>query len=270
MDGDLDLREAFDRGFGPEPPHRHVAERVAAGHRAVRRRRAVGTVLTVAVATVVGLGAVAVLNDRPAGPGSVADDPTSSPTSDEWTGDLPAQYTEDGLLEVRPGATVKQRIDEPLGDPTAGQRSVALAVDYRRKTTWMLLVWRRPTDGVRGSTAISATPTGVPFEDWVAGVVDPQDGYLGFAPDGSLVPTRPGVRILEQRHPIELKDFALNNEPTGAALLQGLDGKRWYAVARELDGVVDIIPVPFGTGGEDLDAFLDYARQMYGGGVGLR
>src|SRR5215207_6176626 len=61
VDMDMDLREAFDQGFGPEPVHRPVSERVEAGRRAIRRRRVAGAVVTVATAAVVGLGAVAVL-----------------------------------------------------------------------------------------------------------------------------------------------------------------------------------------------------------------
>jgi len=73
---DVDLREALTQGFGAEPPHRPVADRVEAGHRAVRRRRLVGTALTVAVATVVGLGAVALLGQGSGGDLQLASDET--------------------------------------------------------------------------------------------------------------------------------------------------------------------------------------------------
>ena len=41
---------------------------------------------------------------------------------------------------------------------------------------------------------------------------------------------------------------------------------------RSFSGVedVDVIAVPFKTGGPDLDAFVEYARQRYASGEGLR
>jgi hypothetical protein len=115
---------------------------------------------------------------------------------------------------------------------------------YEGTETWLLLGWKIPSNDVPDLTVVSASPTDVPLEGWVAGIADPQDGYLRFAPDGSLSSTSPGVRILEQRHPVELKDFVLNGEPTAAALIEGLDGKKWYVVVRDIDGV-EIIAVPF-------------------------
>src|SRR5262245_19970217 len=187
---DVDLRDALEAGFGPEPSHRPTASRLEAGHRAVRRRRWVGAVGTVAAATVVGFAAVAVVGDDGSRPTHVATDPTPTNT--------PAETT---------------------------------------------------------------TPSATPEEDDSA-------GYIGFAPDGSLVSSH-GVQILDQRHPVELKDFTFGDEPSGAALRQGPQGKKWYVLVRDIDGI-EVIAVPFRTGGPDLDAFLEYATQKYASGVGLR
>ena len=46
-------------------------------------------------------------------------------------------------------------------------------------------------------------------------------------------------------------------------------GKKWYVVVRDSGGL-DVIATPFRTGGPDLDAFLDYAREKYASGEGLR
>ena len=131
---DVELREALTQGFGPEPDHRPLADRLEAGHRAVRRRRIAGAVVTVAVATVVGIGAVAVLGGGDAA-SQVATDPTSDPTVETaagWDEGELARYDAEGNLEVRPGATVLDRIDSPY-PPSAGMdRSVALDLELRR------------------------------------------------------------------------------------------------------------------------------------------
>jgi hypothetical protein len=266
---DLDLREAFDQGFGPEPPHRPVSDRIEGGQRAVRRRRLVGSVLTVAVAAVLGLSATSLLDDGPDRTTQVADDPTVAPGADSWPAEEPARYTDDGTLEIRPAATVLQRLDDPLGDPTADHRSVALALEYQGTETWLILGWQTEADDSTSTSVTAVSPTGGTFADWVDATAEPPRSYLSFAADGSLVAGL-GVTIVEQRHPVHLENFVLNGEPTAAALLRGPDGKKWYVVARLLDGEVDSIAVPFRMGGPDLDAFLAYAREKYGEGVGLR
>src|SRR5690242_16009717 len=113
---DLDLREAFDRGFGPEPPHRSISERIEAGHRAARRRRLVGTVVTAAAVAAIGLvAAIVIAGDSSQGDAHVATDPsTSAPTttpttapttaaptqSARWPGDELARYTPDGAVQL--------------------------------------------------------------------------------------------------------------------------------------------------------------------------
>ncbi|MEO6512382.1 MAG: hypothetical protein ABIO16_15400, partial [Nocardioides sp.] len=263
------LRDAFHQGFGPEPPHRPVSDRVEAGHRAVRRRRLTGTVLTVAVATAVGLGSLAVLDGRATSP-DVAADPTTSatPTSTPWDADVPARYAEDGTLEIQPGATVVQRIDDPVGDPSADHHSVALSLQAADGPVWLILDWRRVTDGPPVLGVVPGAPTDGLFADWVSDVITPGRHYLAFAEDGRLVSV-PGVTILDQRHPIDLKDFTLGGEPSAAALVQDLTGERWYVVARLVDGGVDIFRVSLQEGGPDLDAFLLYATRRYASGEGL-
>src|SRR6185503_16396083 len=107
------------QGFGPEPAHRPVTDRIAAGHRAVRRRGIVGVVVTGLVASVVGLGAVAVLGDGGDTPARVATDPTVEPTAEpaaHWDDGELARFDAGGHVEIRPGATVLDRVDEPYGN----------------------------------------------------------------------------------------------------------------------------------------------------------
>jgi hypothetical protein len=276
---DVELREALTQGFGPEPAHRPVSDRVEAGHRAVRRRRIAGAVVTVAVASIVGIGSVALLGGDGDAGSQVATDPTPDPTAEpttepaaEWGEGELARYDNEGDLVVRPGVTVLDRVDEPYGDATDYQHSVALALEFQGTQSWLIMEWDTDPDGASSSSSgAGAAPQG-DFQDWVAQNVAANDdnsaGYVEFADDGSLVSSH-GVQILDQRHPVQLKNFVLAGEPSAAALLQGPDGKKWYVVVRDSGGL-DVIATPFRTGGPDLDAFLDYAREKYASGEGLR
>lgn len=269
---DTDLREALSQGFGPEPPHRAVADRLEAGHRAVRRRRIAAAVVTVAVAGVVGVGAVAVLGEGGDAPSHVATDPASS-----WDPDVLARYTTDGEVEVRPGVTVLQRIDAPLPAPGGAEhRSVALAVEADGTEHWLLLEWDGP--GFSATSAFHPDGAFATLQDWVDDQValqtDPADHgnaeYVSFADDGSLVTTH-GVQVLDQRHPVDLENFVEKaTDRTAAALLQGPDGKKWYVLVREVYDEIDTQVVPFKVGGPDLGAFLRFATRAFASGEGLR
>jgi hypothetical protein len=280
---DVELREALNHGFGPEPLHRPLADRLEAGHRAVRRRRAAGSVVAVAAAAVVGIGASLLAGGSPDSTRGVATDPTatSSPTSSpetaattqSWDDDELARYSDDGMVEIRPGVTVLHQIDEPYGDPSDYNHSVALAVEYRGAESWLLLTWETDPNGA--STSASGTmayPEGS-FADWVeqnvAANEDNSGGVVRFAEDGWLASSH-GVVILDQvRDPDLPGNFAPDGVRTAAALLQGPDGKKWYVLVRDIDEL-ETISTPFRMGGGDLQEFLDYARAKYVSGEGLR
>jgi hypothetical protein len=275
---DVELREALAHGFGPEPPHSPIAERIDAGHRAVRRRRMAGAVAAVVVAATVGIGATLLLGGQPSRDTDiVASDPPS--TVPKWEGDDLAHYTDEGDLEVRPGTTELDRIDSPYPARAGMNRSVALSLQFEGEETWWLLSWTLDADGKVIRTGDSFGPGGSAetFDEWVRVMVQlnltprPEDssaGYVHFADDGSLVATH-GIEILAAVQDPPLKDFVLNGEPSAAALLQGPDGKKWFVLVRDVGGV-ETISTPFRTGGSDLDAFLAYARERYASGEGLR
>jgi hypothetical protein len=278
---DLDLREAFDQGFGPEPSHRSISERIEAGHRAVRRRRLAGTVVTAVAAAAVGLGAAVVVpGDSPEGasqvPGgeSTATPPTTAPPEVAWQDGELARYTPEGAVQLREGVAMLQRIDAPL-PPDVATRSVALSLQHDGQETWWLLQWDGP-----GSSASSSFHPGGAFAtlaDWVAEqvllITHPEQvgkvDYISFAEDGSLVSSQ-GVRILEQRHPIHLANFAGPRDRTAAALVRGPDDTKWYVLVREVDGEVDVQRVDYRNGGADLDSFLAIAMDAFANGDGLR
>jgi hypothetical protein len=274
---DLDLHDALDTGFGAEPPHRPLSARLEAGHRAVRRRRLAASLGCAAVVAAVALGAATLGGGGTVG-NRVADDatPTSTTTSPEegWDDAEVARYSDDGQVEVRPGATVLQRIDDPLADPSDFNHSVALAVEFQGAETWLILDWKgNPEGSISATSALAEQPTGGTFAQWVEDQVaakeDKSAGYVRFTDDGSLVSTH-GVEIVEQRVRPDLPaNFAPAGSTTAAALLQGPDGKKWWVLVRDFDGL-DTIGVPFRTGGPTMDDFLAFARQKYVSGEGLR
>jgi len=271
---DLDLHESLTEGFGPEPPHRPVADRLVAGHRAVRRRRLAGAAVTVAVASVVGLGATMLANGNAGGNDQVATDPasTTEPAPEPWQGGELARYSDDGMVEVRPGVTVLHRIADPLGDPSDFNHSVALALEFRGSETWLILNWETDPNGGISEMAAAGGPADGTFADWVEQTVaaneDNSGGYVDFAADGSLRSSH-GVEILDQVLDPDLPEsFAPAGARTAAALLQGPDGKKWYVLVREVGGL-DTNAVPFGMGGPNLEAFIEYARAKYLSGEGV-
>jgi hypothetical protein len=176
----MNLIEELDRSFGDGPAHQPVEHTIAAGHRrVVRRRLATG----VAVASVVLGGAAFALAG---GGGSTAEpepgfatNPTSSPEpSDppvdgggpeqdlEW-GHEAAYLGTDGILQIKPGWTIAERIDEPTGPGS-------LAVEVARGDRLQWFLW----DGQGGEVLALDDPTdeGSPdpdyrsFQGWLADV----------------------------------------------------------------------------------------------------
>ena len=69
------------------------------------------------------------------------------------------------------------------------------------------------------------------------------------------------MEILDQvLNPDLPESFAPAGARTAAALLQGPDGKKWYVLVRDVDGLdTNAVALPHGRQ-PDLDAFIDYAR----------
>src|SRR6476619_7379248 len=125
-----ELQEEIERSFGHGPAHPPVEHRIAAGRRALVRRRVASGAAALAVVAVIGTGWYAVAPGDPLGRGSgqVAVDPTPTPTptstpsptheapgSRPWEDNLTARYTDDGELEIRPGVVVHEHIENPYG-----------------------------------------------------------------------------------------------------------------------------------------------------------
>ena len=191
----MNLTHELEKSFVDEPAHRPVEQRIAAGQRLVVRRRLTTGVGVTAAALVLCGSAFAIAgggDPSPApGPGiGIASSPTASPEPAvppttpvdaggpegdlEW-GREAAYLGIDGRLQIKPGWTIAEQIDEP-----SGPGSVAVEVAHGGDRQWFL--W----DGQGGEIVA----LGRPGED---GVPDPEyASFAGWVADLSNAAAQPG------------------------------------------------------------------------------
>lgn len=275
-----ELKDEIDRCLGPGPAHRPVTDRVAAGRRALLRRRAAVGAVTVAAVVVVGTGyAIAgspggerdnsgPVATAPAGTASASPDPT--PSGPTWKGNGPVRYLDD-RLQVRPGVTVHQQIENPYRwtSPNTSD-ALDLTVDGRR--TWVMAeYWQGELDYAGSVAGID----GLTFEQWVAQQAKAM-GAEGFpttmrlSADGDVVAAA-GTEVLQRTDEPDLgPDFAPEGAPTGAAVVVKRD-QSYFVVWRVVDGELDVITAPpADVVGASFEELLNYARGAYASGKGLR
>lgn len=180
----MNLTDEFEKSFLDEPAHRPVEQRIAAGRRlVVRRRLTTGAGVTAAALVLCGTAFALTGGGDPApAPGrDLATSPTSSqdpadppvdgggPEGDlEW-GREAAYLGIDGRLQIKPGWTIAEQVDEP-----SGPGSVAVEVARAGDRQWFL--W----DGRGGEIVALGRPgeVGAPdpdyasFAGWVADMSD--------------------------------------------------------------------------------------------------
>ncbi len=280
----MNISEELERSFGDGPPPPPVEMRVAAGRRALVRRRVATGVAGVAAAAVLATGWYAVGDDDVRGTSGLATQPT--PTTAE---DPPAEATErpwqrgelvryvEGELQVRPGVTVHEHLPNPFGYELPAL-SDALDITWEGQRRWVI-VEREP--GSRGTSESSSTPSDgwASFADYVADQVDVSvPGESGwpdtFEIDGSgrVVPT-PGTRVFNRTDDPRLgPTFAPPGATTGAAVVtvEG-DPNSYFVVWRVIDGTLDVITTPpRDVVGATFEELLSFARSQYASGEGLR
>jgi hypothetical protein len=286
----IDIAERIDRSFGDGPAAPPLDALVGLGHRALRRRRlslaGAGLAATVAIGGVlwsVGDGDVG----RGADP-SFVDEPTSqAPQPDLWqvvpASDPDIEGTElvgwddDGGLKVREGVTVLRFSDNPLGFK-APDNSAALAVSVDGGETWLVTQYNADAQGMRSTgTASEDARTSFPtFELWLDDQVavahgDPTLALVRFAPDGRLEARDDDVTLIQQRaHPDLGPTFAGPDDLTAVAEVRWGE-KRWYVLARRIgDHDPEYFPTAASVSAPTLDGFIDFARDAYANGGGLR
>lgn len=283
------LQEELDRSFGQGPVLPPVDVHVVAGRRAVRRRRVGRAAIGVAAATVLVASWYAVApttrgadlrGNDPASTTSASPTPSEGPSAEvverTWSKGELIRYV-GGQLEVRPGVTVHERIENPHGYEPPGL-SDALDVTWNGQRLW-LMIEKGPSD--QGTSSSSSTPSNgwAGFADYVADqvVVTGQgpDGWpetFRLDDQGQVVPT-PGTQVLNRTDdPLLGPTFAAPDSVTGAAVVTVAgDPASYFIVWRVVDGVLDVIATPSrDVVGADLDDLLSMARAKYASGEGLR
>jgi hypothetical protein len=280
------LLEELDRSMRGAPPLPPVEHYVKAGRRALRRRRMWSGATGVAAAAVVVTGWYAVSTGSPTDSGTVAGDPTATPSASVSSEDPPEDATAAawprgeliryvaGQLQVRPGVVVHERIRNPYGyAPPA--LSDALDVTWRGHRQWLMIEKQPPPQGISSS---ASTPSNgwASFADYVADQVA-VDGGSGWPDtfvldDGRVVPAR-GTHVFDRTDDPQLgATFAPQGAPTGAAVVS-VDGEAgsYFVVWRVIDGMLDVITTsPDETVGATFDELLAAARARYASGEGLR
>ena len=270
-----DIREELDRSFGTGPAHPSLESQLAAGHRALRRRRTALVSATAAVAVLVGGASYAVATT-----GSAADTGgrqqqeqhlAGEPDAKPWRKTEIVRYT-DGELEVRPGVVVHQHLENPYGN-RAPDLSDGLDVTVDGRRTWVLAELR---NGETSYTASVPSNGWASFEAWVADQVGHTgDGWpatVRLAADGRVV-AAPGAEIVQRTDDPQLGDsFAPPGATTGAAVVEvGGGPPSYFVVWRVIDGELDVITTPpRDVVGATFDELLTYARSQYASGEGLR
>jgi hypothetical protein len=277
----MSIAEELDRAIGHGPGHRPIEERIAAGRRAVRRRRAVGAVASLAVVAALGGSAWALADGGTRTSGDV-DPPIATttpaakpapPAEKRWEDDTPIRYL-GGELQIRPGVVVHQRIENPYGFQPP-KLSVALDLTYQRQRQWILAEHSK-----NGFGYISSVPSNgwASFEAWVADQVDGSSGGEDGWPESMRLTDRgqivaaPGSEVLQRTDDPQLGEaFAPPGTPTGAAVVRAGDGKSYFVVWRVIDGTLDVITTPpRDVVGATFAEMLTMARNAYAGGEGLR
>jgi hypothetical protein len=288
----VDLEQRLADAWHDAPPQRPVAERLSAGHRALRRQRVLGTgAATLAVAGVLGVSTL--LAGGAGGPSRAeapvtAQEPSRQPTQEPSGEAVPglttvppagftlergqwAGYAPDGTLVVREGTEVLTWIADPLGAGTE-QQSAALALGNGGDVRWYLLEWTPDSSSSESDVPGKAFWT---LEDWVATMVEADQGpgkaatWVSFLPGTDELVAGPGVEILDQVSRPRVPDFAPPDARTAAARLR-VDGERWFVLVRELpQEPAQVIPTSGRVGGPNLGTFLEHARTQFSSGEGL-
>ncbi|NYE35986.1 hypothetical protein F4692_001090 [Nocardioides cavernae] len=143
MTTQIDWQHEIDSAFG-SGDDRPVGHYVAAGQRAVRRRRRValgGALAAAAVVAGVAWGAAPGSGPTRSQAPPVATDPsvTTEDAADGWPADEPPARFFGGGVEVREGAVVHDRRDDLY--PGKGTDSAALDVSYGGERWWVAVEW---------------------------------------------------------------------------------------------------------------------------------
>ena len=306
------LSDLLDRSFGPGPEGLPTpAERLAAGRRSRQRRRRVAVAgSSVAVVIAVGVGAaVGGGGDRAAeGPqlplATSGTSPTASPERAEdrqraldrlarkareqaqrveqrlVSDQFPAAYGADGVVVVKDGWRITQRVEEPMGyrPPEA---SLGVVLTNGEDTRWMLLFHQtaqdqagHPLPGAFGDSASADDPgKGYSrFEDWLASMVELQGGArtppLVEVGADDVIAAGPGATVVATAPAPVIADYTSAGDRMARV---ERDGRTWFVVVRGHGARAEVIPVDAAVlDAPTFDAFVDHLAAQADSGEGVR
>ncbi|MFC5178113.1 hypothetical protein [Nocardioides taihuensis] len=258
----MTLQEQIDSSFGDGPEAPPLELTLAAGHRALRRRRIGVTLAAAAVITVVGTGVTVAATHDPTGTrgpdlpvatgpleGRVDEHPFSS-------GQL-AAWTEDGAVQLREGTRIVQRVDDPVGLRPGGD-SVGLVLERGGERQWLLLTWATDETNAVRTTPERAEDT---FDGWLGGVaaemhrqtvrnerdereLDEAEHLVGFGQGETLALLDPTAKILDQMPTPVGNHLPPEAERSAVAMLRWHD-ETWFVLLRDYPGsALAIYPTP--------------------------
>ncbi|RYU10308.1 hypothetical protein [Nocardioides iriomotensis] len=285
MSDTTQLEERLGTAWSDGPPLPPAGDRLTAGHRALRRQRIITSAATTLVAVAV-VGVAAAMTGGGGEPRTVqpADEtPTAEPTpsperlpGDEWAG-----YDSQGEVLLRADTRIVERYEDPATEGrTVDSVGFDLTLDGERR--WYLLtlarnggssaVWQPyGTYGARNLGEWIGFQLGV--DDDPTQAADPADvrDWVELLPNGQLAAVRGGVTVVEAFQRPDIPGFVDGTDASVAAALR-VDGQRYYVLARRYadGGPPEYFRISPQQGGPTLDTMLDFARQKYGSGAGLR
>ena len=174
---------------------------------------------------------------------------------------------------------VLERVPNPMGYTAAQGSSLGIRVRFEGREKYSLMAYFPD-----GGTSTSTNDSTGDFSSWldqavrtqhtldVANGVTPSTGDASDGPwlvlrDGRVETTRSGIVITEERVGVDLgASFADGATRTGAVRLV-VDGRIEYAAYRVVGGELDVVS---GGSFDSLPAFLDWAREQYASGQGMR
>lgn len=200
--------------------------------------------------------------------------PEPDPIADKYPYGRVVNYGLDGVIELRPGATIVRRVDNPHS-LTPPETSVGLVVEFEGETIWLSLD-SSPTGG--GGTFVKEADSGwATFDEWLADQVALQQGEPGLRlvsidDEGVLTPALPGVEIIEQQSDPDLEAYTGGVATASAAAMLTWDGETWFALVVRFPRGEDTV-VSFAAdkadGASNVEEFIEFARSR-GDGEGLR
>lgn len=285
MSTDIDWQHELDSSFGTGDDV-DVSRYVAAGHRAVRRRRlaAVGAGLG-AAAVIAGIawttapGGTSRTSDLPVATRSPTESPRTTSSADPvrdmpWrAGEPPARVTPDGL-EIRDGAVVHERRDDVF--PGKPSESAALDISHEGERYWLVVEWgygnsgmssTRPADGLFDSFDAFIRADVARGGMTIPSVDEPQYMWADLVnwSSGGEPELRPGATVVRAvQDPVETKKDSI-------ALAVRHEGEvTWMLLMRNRNGYGASGEKAAESGWPTFDLWVSEQVALQTGGTGLR